>query len=313
MRPAVALLLLLLVAGALTGCASPGISLEDEIKPPITLGPIHRIGVVVWPVATEEQHLFEGTILRNLEEVPGLHPIAIPVDGAQNRIPRSVPELAHLAKANDILLVHVLTHSMSDRQVIAGNCEAPPCQTMNIPMTIRTNRMRIHLVFLRAFPFHVELDRIVTVENESKKVHFSIFKRHFTPKTTLNLRLYAKISQHIRYLFSPLRLKVRRPFYPYNTPTGKAYLSLQKNKPVLALFFLNSEYGRLVKSKADIPSEFYADLAVTYEALRVYSLADYYYGKAAKKKNAMTFLAFKNQIRSILGYFIGINFFEKGS
>ena len=63
------LLLCLLVT--LPGCAQPEIILEDRIEPPIKLGPVHRIGVLVWPVGTEEQRLLEGTILRNLEEVPG--------------------------------------------------------------------------------------------------------------------------------------------------------------------------------------------------------------------------------------------------
>ena len=38
----------------LGGCASPEVVLQDVIKPPIMLGPIHRIGVVVWPTSNPE-------------------------------------------------------------------------------------------------------------------------------------------------------------------------------------------------------------------------------------------------------------------
>ena len=304
------LLLCLLVT--LPGCAQPEIILEDRIEPPIKLGPVHRIGVLVWPVGTEEQRLLEGTILRNLEEVPGLHPVAITSEKRSSQIPLSVPELAHLSGSNDLLMVNILSHTVSDRRIIAGNCAAPPCQTITVPMTVRTNTIRLHILFLRAFPFHVELDRKVKVRNTSKKIPFSLFQRKFTPQTTLNLHLYAKIAQHIRYLFSTLRMTVKRPFYPYDTPSEKAYRSLQAKKPVLALFFLNSEYGRLKKENRPVPPKLYADLGVTYEALGVYSLADYYYRKAEKHMKSETLKKFEHQMKSMMVYFIGINFFEKG-
>ncbi len=306
------LVFLLFLAGNLTGCARPEIVMEDRIEPPIKLGPIHRIGVLVWPVGTEEQRLLAGTITRNLAQVPGLHPVRISTGERSGQTPLSIPELAHLSKSNDILMVHLLSHTVSDRRVIAGNCAAPPCQTITVPMTVRTNTMRLHILFLRAFPFHVELDRTVTVRNTSKKIPFSLFQRSFTPQTTLNLHLYAKIAQHVRYLFSTLRLTVKRPFYPYDPPSEKAYRSLLAKKPVLALFFLNSEYGRLKQKSRPIPPKLYADLGVTYEALGVYSLADYYYRKAEKHMKSQTLKKFELQMKSMMVYFIGINFFEKG-
>jgi hypothetical protein len=307
------LLLLILSAVFLGGCSSPQIEMEDAIKPPVTLGPVHRIGVIVWPIETQEQRLFEGTLLRNLQKIPGLHPVAIPVNKDQKPTPLSIPELAHISRSNDILLVHILSHTLRERKVIAGHCPTPPClQTINVPMTIRTNEMRLHLVFLRAFPFHVELDRTVTVKNETRKIPFSLFQRHFTPQTTLNLHLYAKISQHVRYLFSTIRFKVKRPFYPYDVPTEKAYRSLLSKKPVLALFFLNTEYGRLIQTRKKIPYKFYIDLGVTYEYLRVYSLAEYYYRKASDQKKSNVFSKFEHQMKTMMVYFIGINFFEKG-
>ncbi|MGC8530071.1 MAG: hypothetical protein ACP5OP_07750 [Leptospirillia bacterium] len=302
-------LLFLLLLG---GCASPEVVLQDVIKPPIILGPIHRIGVVVWPTNNPEQKLFQSTLLRNLSEVPQLHPVAIPVKGDLGKLPLEVPVMAHLSGANDILLVHILSHRIHDRRVISGDCESPPCQSMNMPMTVRTNSMRLHITFLRAFPFHIELDRIVTVRNSDKKIPFSLFQRHFTPQETLNLRLYAKASQHIRYLFSTLVVSVRRPFYFYDIRAEKAYKSLQANKPVLALFFLDSDYNQLLKKKKPVPAELYTDMGVTYEALRDYSLADYYYKKAAKFGKRRILLAFDRQLRSMVVYFIGINFFEKG-
>ncbi len=306
------LVFLLLLPEILTGCASPEIVMEDRIAPPIKLGPVHRIGLLVWPVGTEEQRLLEGTILRNLAQVPGLHPVGITTGERSGLTPLSIPELAHLSKSNDILMVHLLSHRVSDRRLIAGNCAAPPCQTITVPMTVRTNTIRLHILFLRAFPFHVELDRKVVVRNTSKKIPFSLFQRAFIPQTTLNLHLYAKIAQHVRYLFSTLRLKVKRPFYPYDLPSEKAYRSLQANKPVLALFFLNSEYGRLKQKGLPIPPRLYADLGVTYEALGVYSLADYYYRKAEKHMKSHTLKKFELQMKSMMVYFIGINFFEKG-
>ncbi|MDA8149919.1 MAG: hypothetical protein M0041_02090 [Nitrospiraceae bacterium] len=303
---------LLLLPEIFVGCAKPEIVMEDRIAPPIKLGPVHRIGVLVWPVGTEEQRLLEGTILRNLAEVPGLHPVRITARKQLGRTPLSIPELAHISKSNDILMVHLLSHTVSDRRLIAGNCAAPPCQTITVPMTVRTNTMRLHILFLRAFPFHVELDRIVTVRNTSKKIPFSLFQRSFTPQTTLNLHLYAKIAQHVRYLFSTLHLKVKRPFYPYDPPTEKAYRSLQAKKPVLALFFLNTEYGQLKQKARPVPPRLYADLGVTYEALGVYSLADYYYRKAEKHMKSETLKKFELQMKSMMVYFIGINFFEKG-
>ena len=53
-------------------------------------------------------------------------------------------------------------------------------------------------------------------------------------------------------------------------------------------------------------------MGVTYEALGVYSLADYYYKKAASLGKKRSLRAFDRQLRSMLVYFIGINFFEKG-
>ena len=306
------LLLSLFLLFLLGGCASPEVVLQDVIKPPIMLGPIHRIGVVVWPAHNSEQKLFQSTLLRNLFQVPNLHPVAIPVTRDLDNLPLEVPAMAHLSGANDILVVHVLSHRIHDRRIISGNCEAPPCQSMNMPMTVRTNSMRLHITFLRAFPFRIELDRTVTVRNTDKKIPFSLFQRHFTPQETLNLRLYAKASQHIRYLFSTLVVSVHRPFYPYDTRGRKAYRSLLDNKPVLALFFLNSDYNQRLKMKKPIPAELYSDLGVTYESLRVYSLADYYYKKAASLGKRRTLRAFDRQLRSMLVYFIGINFFEKG-
>jgi len=294
------------------GCASPEIVLEDVIKPPIALGPIHRIGVLVWPLKSPEEKLFQRTLLRNLGEVPGLYPVAIPAPKDLEKLSLSAPSLAHISGANDLLVIHILSHQTHDRRIISGNCEAPPCQSMNMPMTIRINSLRLHIVFLRAFPFHIDLDRTVTVQNKDKKIPFSLFQRHFTPKTTLNLRLYAKASQHIRYLFSPLYLTVQRPFFPYNRPSRKAYRSLLAKKPVLALFFLNSEYNRILVRKKTVPSELYANLGVTYEALGVYSLADYYYQKAAQGEKKHTLRTFEHQMRSMVVYLIGINFFEKG-
>ncbi len=312
-RPPILGALLLGVLFFFLGCTRNEIVLEDRIEPPIKLGPVHRIGVLVWPVATEEKKLLEGTILRNLAEVPGLHPVPISAGEKSGQTPLSVPEMAHLSMSNDLLFIHVLSHTMNDRRVIAGTCEKPPCQTMNVPMTVRTNTMHLHIMFLRAFPFHVELDRKVMVSNTSQKIPFSLFKRHFTPQTQLNLHLYAKIAQHIRYLFSTLRVKVKRPFYPYDIPSERAYKSLLAKKPVLALFFLNSEYTRLKQKNAPVPPQLYADLGVTYEALGVYSMADYYYRKADKHMRSHTLKKFEQQMKSMVVYFIGINFFEKGT
>lgn len=303
--------LFVLMTVLIGGCTSPEVRMNDVITSPIMLGPVHRIGLIVWPLTSPEQRLFEGTLLRNLQEIPGLHPFAIPFRGSST--PLTVPELAHISGANDLLFVNILSHTTTDRKVISGNCSAGPCITMNVPMTVRTNTMVLHIVFLRAFPFHVELDRTVSTQNSSKKIPFSIFQRHFTPPTILNLHLYAKISQHIRYLFSDLTLRVKRPFYPYNTLTQKAYLSLLKGKPVLSLFFLNSEFGQLTRDHRKIPYRLYADYGVTYEYLRDYSLADYYYRKAARQKKSGTLQRFEHQMKSMMVYFIGINFFEKGS
>ena len=61
------------------------------------------------------------------------------------------------------------------------------------------------------------------------------------------------------------------------------------------------------------PYQLYFDLGVVYESLGYYSLSDYYYKKGLAIKNKRIFVRLEHQVRSLLVYFIGINFFEEGS
>ncbi len=319
MRPSIVrlqlhILPILLMLLTLAGCSTPQIILHDTVKPPLHLKNIRQIGVLVWPLDSPENRLFQQTMIRNLETIGGIK--AVPISFPPNFVntPLSVENLAHLSQSNVLILLHILSHTVTDMAISnTGTCPHPPCSVLSVPMTIRKNRMTFHIAVVHVFPYKIYIDKTITATNQTRKVPLSLFNRHFEPLKTLNLKLYGQISQHIAYLFYPVKITLKRPFYPYDHLSRKAFESLQRNKTRLALFFLNSDYSLYLKNKEAIPYKLYFNLGVVYESLGVYSLSDYYYRKGLALKNKKIFVRLEHQVRSFLVYFIGINFFEEGT
>lgn len=298
----------------LSACGGPEIVLHDTIKPPIQFEHVPRIGVLVWPLDSPDNVLFRKTLIRNLETIgqTSVVPIEIPPNFVDN--PVTVEQLSHISQANVLILLHILSHTVTDRAITnTGTCPKPPCQVLSMPMTVRTNTITFHVAVVRVFPYHIYLNKTISASNETRKIPLSLWKRNFEPLNTLNLKLYGQISQHIAYLFYPVKIKLKRPFYPFDTSSQKAFESLQRNKTRLALFFLNSDYSQFLKRDEAVPYKLYFNLGVVYESLGAYSLSDYYYKKGLSIKNKKVFVRLEKQVRSFLVYFIGINFFEVGS
>ncbi len=298
----------------LSACGGPEIVLHDTIKPPMQFDHVSRIGVLVWPLDNLDNVLFRKTLIRNIETIGKT--AAVPIEIPQNFVdnPLSVEQLSHLSQANVLILIHILSHTVKDTSITnTGTCPKPPCQVLSMPMTVKTNTITFHVAVIRAFPYHIYLNKTIAASNETRKIPLSLWKRNFEPLNTLNLKLYGQISQHISYLFYPVQIKLRRPFYPFDDKSQKALESLQMEKTRLALFFLNSDYSEYLKQKKTIPYKLYFNLGVVYESLGIYSLSDYYYKKGLAIKNKKVFVRLEKQVRSFLVYFIGINFFEEGS
>lgn len=306
-----ALFLFLLVS---SGCSPAQVVIHDTINPPIRLNNIHQVGVLLWPLDNPENRLFKETLIRNLESIGNVRaiPVSFPPDFSNNQV--SVENLSHLTQSNLLILVHILSHTITDVGISSnGNCPHPPCNVLSVPMWIRKNRMTFHIAIIQVFPYRIYLDKTIETGNETRRVPLSLFNRHFESQKILNLKLYGKISQHIAYLLYPVRITLKRPFYPFDRLTRKAHQSLLENKRRLALFFLNSDYSELLKNGKSPPYQLYFDLGVVYESLGYYSLSDYYYKKGLGIKNKRIFVRLEHQVRSLLVYFIGINFFEEGS
>jgi hypothetical protein len=212
------------------------------------------------------------------------------------------------------VLIHVLSHYVTDElnQTGGKSCVQNHCEELHIPMGTRDDQISFRLVILQAFPYKILLDKKITTHIYSHRFPLSLLSRSFEPKKTLDLKLYAKVSQHIAYLIFPVKLRSVRPFYTFDRPTRKAFLALSHKKTRLALFFLNSDYSQLLRYKKTPPYKLYDDFGVVYEAMGAYSLSDYYYRKALLTKNQKLVNRFEAQVRSYLIYFIGINIFEEG-
>ncbi|MHB8542671.1 MAG: hypothetical protein ACYC9S_01535 [Leptospirales bacterium] len=258
--------------------------------------------------------MFQETMIRNLQTIGGIKAVPIAFPPSFSNTPLSVENLAHLSQSNVLILLHILSHTIKDTSIsTTGTCPHPPCSVLSVPMKIRKNRMTFHIAVVHVFPYKIYIDKTITATNQTRKVPLSLFNRHFEPLKILNLKLFGQISQHIAYLFYPVDITLKRPFYPYDHLSRKAFESLQHNKMRLALFFLNSDYSLYIKQKKPIPYRLYFNLGVVYESLGVYSLSDYYYRKGLVLKNKKIFVRLEHQVRSFLVYFIGINFFEEGT
>lgn len=298
----------------MSGCSNPEVILHDTVQPPLHLKNIQQIGVLVWPLDSPENKLFQQTMIRNLQTIGKIKAVPIAFPPGFSNTPLSVENLAHLSQSNVLILLHILSHTVKDTAISnTGTCLHPPCNVLSVPMKIRNNLMTFHIAVIHVFPNKIYIDKTITASNQTRKVPLSLFNRHFLPINLLNLKLYGQISQHIAYLFYPVNITLKRPFYPYDHLSRKAFESLQHNKMRLALFFLNSDYSLDLKQKTPIPSRLYFNLGVVYESLGVYSLSDYYYRKGLALKNKKIFVRLEHQVRSFLVYFIGINFFEEGT
>lgn len=260
----------------------------------------------------------KSVVQKNVDQKPGIH------WGNQSRSggfspgfsdnPVSLENLSHITQSNVLILLHILSHTVTDKAISSnGSCSNPPCNVLSVPMWIRKNTITFHIAIVQVFPYRIYLDKTIKTGNETRKVPLSLFSRHYEPQKILNLKLYGKISQHIAYLLYPVKITLKRPFYPYDRLSRKAYKSLLDQKERLALFFLNSDYSLYLKNKKPPPYQFYFDLGVVYETLGFYSLSDFYYKKGLSLKNKHIFVRLEHQVRSFLVYFIGINFFEEGS
>ncbi|MHB1287365.1 MAG: hypothetical protein ACYCYP_12600 [Leptospirales bacterium] len=306
--------IILLLLSLTAGCSSYQVILRDTVKPPLHLNNIQQIGVLVWPLDSPENRLFQQTMIRNIETIGGIKAVPISIPHNFDNTPLSVQNLAHLSQSNVLILLHILSHTVTDTAISnTGTCPHPPCSVLSVPMTVRTNKMTFHVAVIHVFPYKIYLDKTIIVSNHTHKVPLSLFSRHFEPLKTLNLKLYGQISQHIAYLFYPVNITLKRPFYPFDHLSRKAFESLKRNKSRLALFFLNSDYSLYLKNKETVPYRLYFNLGVVYESLGTYSLSDYYYRKGLALKNKKIFVRLEHQVRSFLVYFIGINFFEEGT
>ncbi len=298
----------------LAGCSTPEIVLHDTINPPIRLANAQKIGVLIWPLNSPENRLFKKTLIRNLESIGGIKAVPVDFSPGFSDNPVSLENLSHITQSNVLILLHILSHTIRDKAISSnGSCSNPPCNVLSVPMWIRKNTITFHVAIVQVFPYRIFLDKTIKTGNETRKVPLSLFSRHYEPQKILNLKLYGKISQHIAYLLYPVKITLKRPFYPYDRLSRKAYKSLLDQKERLALFFLNSDYSLYLKNKKPPPYQFYFDLGVVYETLGFYSLSDFYYKKGLSIKNKHIFVRLEHQVRSFLVYFIGINFFEEGS
>jgi len=306
---------LLLLIVSLASCGPQQVRLNDTISPPLKFSAIKNVGVFLYPDNTSSDHLFQKTLKRNLESLGSVtatapHLKTFPLDLAGD-----TPVLSHQSHSNVLVLIHVLSHYITDElnQTGGRSCVQNHCEEPHVPMGTRDDQISFRLVILQAFPYKVLLDKKITSHIYSHRFPLSLLSRSFEPQKTLDLKLYAKISQHIAYLLFPVKLRSVRPFYTFDRPTRKSFLALSQQKTRLALFFLNSDYSQLLRLKKTPPYKLYDDFGVIYEAMGAYSLSDYYYRKALVTKNQKLVNRFEAQVRSYLIYFIGVNIFEEGN
>ncbi len=308
-------ILAILLLPLLASCGPQQVRLNDTISPPLKFSAIKNLGVFLYPDNTPSDNLFQSTLKRNLASLGSVTVTSPHLDAFPQNLPSDIPSLSHQSHSNILVLVHVLSHYVTDElnQTGGRTCIQNHCQEPHIPMGTRDDQISFRLLILQAFPYKVLLDKKITTHIYSHRFPLSLLSRSFEPKKTLDLKLYAKISQHIAYLLFPIKLRSVRPFYTFDRPTRKAFLALSKKKPRLALFFLNSDYSQKIRHKKIPPYKLYDDLGVAYEAIGAYSLSDYYYRKALVTKNQKLVNRFEAQVRSYLIYFIGVNIFEEGS
>jgi len=299
---------------SLVSCGPQQVRLNDIISPPLKFSAIKNIGVFLYPDNSQSDHLFKTTLKRNLETLGSVTTTAPHLKTFPLNLAGDTPSLSHQSHSNILVLIHVLSHYSTDElnQTGGRSCIQNHCEELHVPMGTRDDQISFRLVVLQAFPYKVLLDKTITSHIYSHRFPLSLFSRSFEPKETLDLKLYAKISQHIAYLLFPVKLRSVRPFYTFDRPTRKSLLALSKHKLRLALFFLNSDYSQKLRLHKKVPYKLYDDFGVVYEALGAYSLSDYYYKKALVTKNQKLVNRFEAQVRSYLIYFIGINIFEEG-
>lgn len=310
MRNGLPLLLLTMIVS----CGPQQVRLNDTISPPLKFSAIKNVGVFLYPDNSPSDQLFQTTLKRNLASLGSVSVTAPHLDHFPNNLAPEIPNLSHQSHSNVLVLIHVLSHYVTDElnQTGGKSCVQNHCEELNIPMGTRDDQISFRLVILQAFPFKILLDKKIITHIYSHRFPLSLLSRSFEPKKTLDLKLYAKVSQHIAYLIFPVKLRSVRPFYTFDRPTRKAFLALSQKKTRLALFFLNSDYSQLVRYQKKPPYKLYDDFGVVYEAMGAYSLSDYYYRKALLTKNQKLVNRFEAQVRSYLIYFIGINIFEEG-
>ncbi len=308
------IILILIFPGFVAGCGPQLVRLNDTISPPLKFSAIKNLGVFLVPENTPSDLLFENTLKRNFESLGSVTVTTPKLATFPDNLATETPTLAHRSHSNILVFIHVLSHTITDHMNQTGGniCKQAKCQEIHVPMGIRDDQISFRLLIVQAFPYKILLDKKITTHLYSHRFPMSLLSRNFEHKQTLDLKLFAKISQHIAYLLFPVSLRSVRPFYTFDRPTRKSLLALTKKKPRLALFFLNSDYSTMVQKKKNVPYKLYDDFGVVYEALGAYSLSDYYYRKALVTKNQKLFNRFEAQVRSYLIYFIGINIFEEG-
>ena len=298
----------------IVSCGPQQVRLNDTISPPLKFSAIKNVGVFLYPNNSPSDKLFQTTLKRNLASLGSVSVTSPHLDRFPENLAPEIPNLSHQSHSNVLVLIHVLSHYVTDElnQTGGKSCVQNHCEELHIPMGTRDDQISFRLVILQAFPYKILLDKKITTHIYSHRFPLSLLSRSFEPKKTLDLKLYAKVSQHIAYLIFPVKLRSVRPFYTFDRPTRKAFLALSQKKTRLALFFLNSDYSQLLRYKKTPPYKLYDDFGVVYEAMGAYSLSDYYYRKALLTKNQKLVNRFEAQVRSYLIYFIGINIFEEG-
>ena len=304
----------LLLLTIIVSCGPQQVRLNDTISPPLKFSAIKNVGVFLYPDNSPSDKLFQTTLKRNLASLGSVSVITPHLDRFPENLAPETPNLSHQSHSNVLVLIHVLSHYVTDElnQTGGKSCVQNHCEELHIPMGTRDDQISFRLVILQAFPYKILLDKKITTHIYSHRFPLSLLSRSFEPKKTLDLKLYAKVSQHIAYLIFPVKLRSVRPFYTFDRPTRKAFLALSQKKTRLSLFFLNSDYSQLLRLKKKPPYKLYDDFGVVYEAMGAYSLSDYYYRKALLTKNQKLVNRFEAQVRSYLIYFIGVNIFEEG-
>ncbi|MHB1898212.1 MAG: hypothetical protein ACYCSV_01870 [Leptospirillum sp.] len=305
---------LILMLTLLVSCGPQQVRLNDTISPPLKFSAIKNIGLFLYPDNSPSDHLFQTTLKRNLASLGQVTVTAPHLGTFPENLQQDTPIFSHESHSNVLILIHVLSHFVTDElnQTGGRSCIQNHCEELHVPMGTRDDQISFRLVILQAFPYKVLLDKKITTHIYSHRFPLSLLSRSFEPQKTLDLKLYAKISQHIAYLIFPVKLRSVRPFYTFDRATRKSFLALSKHKTRLALFFLNSDYSQLLRKKKTPNYKLYDDFGVVYEAMGAYSLSDYFYRKALTTKNQKLINRFEAQVRSYLIYFIGVNIFEEG-